>query len=630
MKTCLKTFLLSYFLLIAFSLHAQTDSLTENSDSLNAELIHEMNVALPKLTAQRIADSIERNKLEEQIKALKTTDNLKKEELQEQLNSLNTQEEKRLEAKKRTIDSLRETAKAFPVQGFFEDTLFSIYSGQGSFSALDRAAAIEKRIKKIGKVAVFQMDTIRLENTEMSVNLILGETILMSIYENDALWNNTTTDALAKNYKVIITNELIRYKDETSLYTIFKEIGLALLVLGLTVALIFYLLKLFNWINSIIQSQEGKKIDGIKIKNYTVFDSKKQVNFFLSVAKVLKWFFVLLIIYIALPILFGIFPWTQNVADTLFGYILNPVKNIAKGIWNYLPKLITIIVIVIVFRYVLKGVYYLKNEVEEGKLTLTGFYPDWANPTYQILRVLIYAFMFVLIFPYLPGSDSPVFKGVSVFLGVLFTFGSSGSLSNIIAGIVLTYMRLFKIGDRVKIGDVVGDIMEKTLLVTRVKTAHNEIISIPNSTVMSSYTINFSGNYAGNGLIIHTTVTIGYDVPWKKIHAALLEAADRTKFLLKDPKPHVLQTGLEDFYVSYELNGHTKEPNRQAAIYSALHANIQDCCNEAGIEIMSPHYRAARDGNETTIPSDYLSKDYQKPSFNVHVNKGKEKNEADN
>lgn len=275
-----------------------------------------------------------------------------------------------------------------------------------------------------------------------------------------------------------------------------------------------------------------------------------------------------------------------------------------------------------VFRYAIKGLHFLKSEVENGNLQLSGFYPDWANPTFQILRIILYAFMFVLIFPYLPGSESPVFKGVSVFLGFLFTFGSAGSLSNIIAGIVLTYMRLFKLGDRVKIGEVEGDVIEKSMLVTRVKTIKNEIISIPNSTVMNSHTINYSNEAEkGHGLVIHTTVTIGYDVPWRHTHQALLNAADRTELLLKDPKPYVYQTSLDDFYVSYQLNAYTSEASKQAVIYSTLHQNIQDCFFEAGIEILSPHYRAARDGNMTAMPSEYLPKDYKAPSFSVKIEK---------
>ncbi len=400
-----------------------------------------------------------------------------------------------------------------------------------------------------------------------------------------------------------------------------KEFGLALLVLLAAAVLVFYLNRFFHWTAARIAALEGKRIRGIKIRDYVLSDAKQQINVLLSFNTFFKWIAIVLLIYIALPILFGIFPWTEGLAGTLFGYILDPLENIVLGFWNYLPNLITILVIVFVFRYVLKVVRFLKTEVAEGIIHLPGFYPDWAQPTYQIVRVLIVAFMIVVIFPYLPGSDSPVFQGISVFLGFLFTFGSAGSLSNIIAGLVLTYMRLFKIGDRVKIGDETGDVIEKSLLVTRIRTTKNEIVSVPNSTVMNSPTVNYSSETLNKGLILHTTITIGYDVPWQEVQTALLMAAARTDLLLKDPPPFVLQTSLDDFYVAYQINAYTQEANRQAGIYSQLHQHIQDCCNETGIEILSPHYRAARDGSHSTIPARYLGKDYQAPPFSVRIEK---------
>jgi len=179
----------------------------------------------------------------------------------------------------------------------------------------------------------------------------------------------------------------------------------------------------------------------------------------------------------------------------------------------------------------------------------------------------------------------------------------------------MTYTRAFKLGDRVKIGEVTGDIIEKTLLVTRIRTIQNEIISIPNSTVISNHTVNYSSDAPEKGLIIHTTVTIGYDAPWRQVHQLLTDAALETPMVEKEPPPYVYQTSLDDYYVSYRINAFTKEPNRQAAIYSALHANIQDQFNKAGVEIMSPHYKALRDGNATTIPKDYLPEGYSAPPF---------------
>ena len=590
-------------------------------DSLNTVLLSNYTLKIEAIEAQRKEDSIKKDQLEKSLNNLKTTDNLKKEKLLAQLKELNEKDSKRIAKKKAQIDSLRFTATAYIVTGFFKEKLFSIYSKLGSFSAKDRANAISEGIQKLSDHYSFSKDSLKIIHSETTLDLTYGESIVMSVSENDAIWNATTKEELAQKYKDIIADKVMNYKDETSIITIAKEVGLALLILLVLGIILYYISKFFVWLAQKIEEQKGKRFNGIKIKDYTLFDADREVALFLFINKALKWFVNLIVVYFTLPILFGIFPWKKDLANTLFGYILNPLKNIGNSVWSYLPNLFTIIVIYVVFSYVIKGFNFLKVEIAKGNLVLTNFYPEWANPTYQIIKVILYAFMFVLIFPYLPGSDSPIFQGVSVFLGFLLTFGSSGSLSNVIAGIVLTYMRLFKIGDRVKIGDVVGNVIEKSLLVTRVKTIKNEIVSIPNSTVMSSHTTNYSSETANQGLIMHTTITLGYDVPWKLVHKTVLEAADRTDLLLKDPKPFVLQTSLDDFYVSYQINAYTKDANKQAKIYSDLHQNIQDCCNEVGIEILSPHYRATRDGNMSTIPEGYLPKDYKAPSFKVNITK---------
>ena len=617
----LKTKLLFLFIILfAFASSAQKDS-TNIADSLQNNFLMMQSKQLKALENTRIRDSIKKLELEKQIGELSSLDNVKKQELLNELEILKTNDIERLKVKKHKIDSLRLFVRGYEVIPFFHDTLFSIYTKIGSSTAKDRAQTITKRIKGLADDYFFTTDSLKAEQNETTVDLFFGDIIIMSISENDALWNNTSKDNLANHYKNIIGNAVVKYQQATSFKTIIKQVGLAILVLVILGALIYLIVRLFRFTQTKIEAQKNKRIKGIKIRKYKLLTANNQLKLYLKINTLLKWIIIITIIYIALTILFSIFPWTKGFASILISYFVKPIHKIMWAFWRYLPNLFTIVVIYFIFRYILKGIYYLKTEIERGALKLPGFFPDWANPTFQIIRILIYAFMFVVIFPYLPGSDSPVFQGVSVFLGLLFTFGSSGSLSNIIAGLVLTYMRAFKIGDRVKIGEITGDIIEKSLLVTRIRTIKNEIISIPNSAVMNIHTINYSSDAPENGLIINTTVTIGYDVPWKDIHQALINAATRTEFLLNDPKPFVLQTSLEDFYVSYQINAHTKEPNKQAEIYSELHQNIQDCCNEAGIEILSPHYRSARDGNMTTIPADYLDKKYKAPPFNVNITK---------
>jgi small-conductance mechanosensitive channel len=306
---------------------------------------------------------------------------------------------------------------------------------------------------------------------------------------------------------------------------------------------------------------------------------------------------------------FKIFPHTTGLSDQLLDYVISPVKRIAISIKNYLPNLFTILVIAFIFRFIKKFLRSITDKISDNKITFKGFYPDWAKPTYNIVIAILMVFTFILIFPYLPNSDSQIFQGVSVFLGLMISLGSTSVIGNIIAGFVITYMRPFKIGDRVKMDDTVGNVIEKTALVTRVKTAKNEVITIPNSSVMSTKTVNYTFSASQYGLILYTTVTIGYDVPWRLVHELLLKVAYKTDNLSRKQKPFIMQTAFEDFYVEYQLNVFTKDANKMNDIYSDLRKNIQDVFKEAGIEILSPHYRVNRvvnihEFNEDPQPED--------------------------
>jgi len=244
--------------------------------------------------------------------------------------------------------------------------------------------------------------------------------------------------------------------------------------------------------------------------------------------------------------------------------------------------------------------------VGQGRLTLAGFYPEWAMPTYRIVWFLTMAFTVVIAYPYLPGSDSPAFRGISLFLGVLFSLGSTSIIANIVAGVILTYMRGFRVGDIVKIGEVTGKVTEVTMLVTRLRTVKNVDVTIPNSVLMGSQVTNYSFAAGEGRLILPTSVTIGYDTPWRQVHAMLLLAAERTRNIPREPAPFVLQTALDDFYVKYELNVYVAAPNRMPTIMSDLHQNIQDAFNEFGVQIMSPHYVLDPKAAKIVEPGDWV------------------------
>ena len=605
--------------------YGQTDSIVQKNDSINNIALNEYNQKLGEVEKLRVADSIKKAELESQLLKLKTTDNLQKEDLLQQLKSIEENEKKRIEDKKAHIESLRNTAKGYPVIGAMKDTLFLIYSKIGASTPKERAINISRKIEKLYEDDFLKADSILVMKSENTFDIIYGEIIIMSISENDAIWYGKGMPELAQSFKETIKNSIVEAKNENSWLKLIARIGLVLLVIGIAWAMIWLIGKGYSKLLLFINSKKDKWLKNLSYKDYTFLTAEQELQVVLFLVKIFSWFVYAVLLYITLPIIFSIFPFSRDWADALFHLIWSPFKGVLIAIWEYLPNLFSILVIYFVMKYVIRFVRYIFHEIEAEKLKLSGFHADWAMPTYSIVKFLLYAFMFVLIFPYLPGSDSNIFKGVSVFIGVLFSLGSSSAIANMVAGLVITYMRPFKIGDRIKIGDVTGDVVEKTLLVTRIRTIKNEVITIPNSSVLNGNTTNYSSEAIEKGLIIHTTVTIGYDVPWKDMHQALIDAALRTNLILDEPKPFVLQTSLEDFYVSYQINAYTREAGKQALIYSNLHQNIQDVCNERGIEILSPHYRAARDGNMTTIPADYLPNDYKSPSFNVKVETSNDK-----
>jgi len=228
--------------------------------------------------------------------------------------------------------------------------------------------------------------------------------------------------------------------------------------------------------------------------------------------------------------------------------------------------------------------------VDSGAVKLASFAQEWAWPTYRILRLLVIVFALVVAYPYIPGSQSDAFKGISLFIGLIISLGSSSIIANIIAGYSLAYRRPFRVGDRVRINETVGDVLEMRALVTRLRSLKNEEVVIPSTAILSGEVTNYSTLAAEEGLILHTTVGIGYETPWRQVEAMLKLAANRTTGLLKKPAPFVLQKRLGDFAVTYEINAYCENPKGMLQLYTALHQNILDVFNEYGVAIMTPAY----------------------------------------
>lgn len=496
-------------------------------------------------------------------------------------------------------------------------TLFLVRERIFSFSPADRARTISEKLDKLLKDPLFDSDAIATVDAEAVTDIVAGDLIIMSVTDRDALAEGRTRQETAQQYVRQIRGAIEQHHREYSLNSITRGALYAFLVTVLLIALLILLRRAFPSFYAKIDSWRGTRIRSIKIQSFEIMHADRIAALVIGAARGGRVLITALLFYFYVPLVFSFFPWTRGFSAKLFNYITTPLATIGHATVSYLPNVFFIAVIAVVTHFVIQFSKLLFSEVAKGSITLPGFYPDWAEPTYKIVRFLIIAFAVIVAFPYFPGSDSPAFQGVSIFFGVLFSLGSTSAVANIVAGVILTYTRAFKIGDRVKIADTMGDVTEKTLLVTRVRTIKNVDTTIPNSMVLGSHVTNFSSSAQEYGLILNTSVTIGYDAPWRKVHQLLLAAAGATEHILELPAPFVLQTALNDFYVTYELNAYTDRPHQMVTIYSELHQNIQDKFNQAGVEITSPHYSQLRDGNKTTIPESYLPEGYAPPGFRI-------------
>ncbi len=484
-----------------------------------------------------------------------------------------------------------------------EDTLFFLYESSATISARERAGLANQRIRSIANLPKYDKRRLKLKDTLDGVFILYDSLYIIKITALDALGEGLEDKRLvAKNSVLKINGAIEKYRATKGFAGIIREIAISIAVLLIFIIVVFITNRLFRYLKWRLVKSSSKYLNGLRIKKYELLGKDRMHSLVIFVLNVFRILFLVVVFYITLPLILNLFPWTEGIAEMLIDFVLDPLKDMVRGIVDYIPSLFTIILIFLLVRFFVRGINHIAGDIKTEKLSLPGFYPDWAVPTARLLSVLLYAFMFVIIWPYLPGSDSPAFKGITVFLGLLVTLGSSSAIANIVSGMVITYMRPYQVGHRVRIGEVVGDVVEKNLLVTRIKTIKNEIVTVPNSKVMAGESINFSlSSNEHGGLIINSEVTIGYDVNWRLVHRLLKDAAAKTPLIKKDPPPFVLQTALDDFYVRYQINAYTESPQDQAAIYSDLHALIQDEFAKAGVEIMSPHFRANRDG-ESTIP----------------------------
>ena len=464
--------------------------------------------------------------------------------------------------------------------------------GFAGHTAAERARSIQERIIELASDRGVPTDTLYLAETSRGSEIRAGSVVLLTITDADAALEEMGRGLLAETTLDVLKRTVDAWREQRSPRLLLRHAGYAIAATIVLAVLVWLLLQGFRRLRALTRLQAGARVRAVRFGAFEVIRAEHLRGAAQAAVKLLFWFALLWIAYLYLEFVLPLFPWTRPISERLLALVIDPLTTLGLSFIGALPNLAFLVVLVLVVRYLLKLGRMFFLAIENRSLQFADFDPEWAIPTYKMLRIFIVAFSVVVAYPYIPGSDSAAFKGVSVLLGVIFSLGSSSVIGNIIAGYTMTYRRAFRNGDRIRVGDVTGEVVDSRVLVTTLRTTKNELVVVPNSEILSKSVVNYSTLARERGLLLHTTVGIGYETPWRQVEAMLLMAAERTEGLRREPAPFVLQTGLGDFCVTYELNAATDDASRLPALYSALHANILDVFNEYGVQIMTPNYEA--------------------------------------
>ena len=497
---------------------------------------------------------------------------------------------------KRTADVLTELLSLHPddepaVLVLHNRPVVTLRARYTTNSPEERAEGAVKSFSKAVARAAADSKDLEVSVREFKVGnlLMIGDVAIVGItpLDLDPLGTETLEAATAEaveNLELILSE----IREERSVQAILRAIGLSALATIVFILLLWVINRMQGFLLKGFEA--GLKAVDKSVDTDTIAEATKVTALTRSLIVFSGWAARLFLAFTWVAFTLGQFPYTRPWGETAGSFVVETVKGIALGIVHTLPNILSVFLIFVVARILARLVRAFFASVEAGKVRTPWVFPETAMPTRRLLVALIWAFALVAMYPYLPGSGSEAFKGLGLILGLMISLGGSGVVSQAMSGMVLMYSRALRRGDYVRVGDTEGVVLSLGMLATKIRTLKREEVTIPNAVVMSTSTKNFSRLGGREGVILHTSVTIGYEAPWRKVHEQLVEAANRTEGLKKAPPPFVMQTALSDFYVEYQLNAYLERPEQRLPVLAELHANIQDTFNEAGIAIVSPHY----------------------------------------
>lgn len=463
-------------------------------------------------------------------------------------------------------------------------------AGSTSFPSSRRAQDVSERIAAVARDTSIPANAVAIVNRDSRVDIVARDKHIVAVVDADAQLEGVAAPDVAQVRAARISDAIARYRTDRQPAQLARAGVTALIVTAIAIVLLLLARRAFRFAFDAFERRYRSRVQSVKLQSYEVVRAENIWNAVQTALRIVRTFVLLAFSYVYLTVVLREFPWTRGTAASLIDVVVDPLKSMGLALLQYLPKLVFVILLAFAVRYLLKVTNALASAVGEGRIPLRGFDADWAQPTYNILRVLIILLALVVAYPYLPGSGSAAFQGLSIFAGLMLSLGASSAMASIIAGYTVTYRRAFRVGDRITIGDLTGEVTQVRLLVTHLRTDKNEEVVVPNSMVLQNQVVNYSKLAKEQGLILHANVGIGYETPWRQVEAMLLMAAERTNGLLRQPQPFVLERALGDFSVTYEINAYVDEARGMMKRYAALHRNILDVFNEYGVQIMTPGY----------------------------------------
>ncbi len=383
-------------------------------------------------------------------------------------------------------------------------------------------------------------------------------------------------------------------REARDVHALLVAAGLALVATAIGVFLLWILVRARRALGHRMQEATARRVDSMRLGGVEVVPGDHVRQWARRGVNVVFWLLALLVVYEWLGYVLTRFPFTRPWGERLNAFLIGAGQRILEGIAHAIPGLAIALVIFLIARAVARASDAFLRRVQSGQVEVGWLDADTARPTRRLVTIVIWAFALVMAYPYLPGSNTDAFKGMSVLIGLMVSLGASSVIAQGAAGLILMYTRTLRPGEYVQVGEHQGTVVELTMFATRIRTGMGVELTLPSALVLGAVTLNYSRAVRGDGFLVDIDVTIGYDVPWRQVHAMLLEAARQTPGVLNDPPPHVYQTALSDFYVGYHLvcQAIPAETRPRAEVISHLHANVQDVFNEHGVQIMSPNYEA--------------------------------------